>query len=351
MKQRLAYFFGQDGFLRMNTNLPEFTIFFRKENGFVSTVVLVDLDENPYVTSDAIASVRNKAKWKFMDQGLNEVHNIILVISKDIPKAVLLNDGNPFYWIVDSQKRVLEIPDGCVEDFYGMKESICGWLAADFDKADSEVETYQVNGRQLKSFRQQPFINHLIFITNLIVFTLCTLTGDLLYTYGRLTLQEVADGEWYRIITALFLHGNVTHISSNMIMLFLLGNVLEKEMGHIKYFILYFGSGILASCTSLYFQSVHLALGETVRGSIGASGAIFGIMGGFLWVLLRNHKRASNMSFVRVLFLVCYCLFGGLTETRIDNAAHFGGLFAGMFIAILIYRKKKPKKEATTGEN
>lgn len=351
MKQRLAYFLGQDGFLRMNTTLSEFTIFFRKENGFVSTVILVDLDENPYITVDSIVTVRNKAKWKFVDQGFEEIHNLVVVLSQDCEKAKSLKDDNPFYWIIDSQNVALQIPDGCVEDFYGMKEAMEGWLVADFQEKTSPAEVYQADGRQLKSFWQQPFVNHVIFITNLIIFTLCTLTDDLLYTYGRLSLQQVMDGEWYRIITALFLHKDIAHISGNMIMLFLLGNVLEKEMGHVKYFILYFSSGILSCFTSLYFQSLRIAMGEKITGSIGASGAIFGIMGGFLWVLWKNQKRASNMSFVRILFLVCYCLFGGLTKTRVDNAAHFGGLLAGFLIGVLIYRKKKEKKEAVTGEN
>lgn len=344
MKKRLFYFLGQDGFFRMNTSVPEFTVFFKKETGFVSTIILVDLNENPYVTTDQMISVRNKVKWKFIDQGMQEVHTIILAISEDVDRAVLLRDDNPFFWIIDSKKSDLVIPVDSAEDFYGMKGCIETWLRADFDQSISEDGYYQADGRKIKSFRQQPLVNHFVFIINMIVFTLCTLTGDLLYNYGRLTIQDVTNGEWYRVITCLFLHGNVTHIASNMMMLFLLGNVVEKEMGHFKYFILYFGSGLAASGASLYLQSVHLSLGEEVAGSIGASGAIFGIMGAFLWILIRNHGRASNMSFVRVLFLVCYCLFGGLTEARIDNAAHFGGLFAGIIIAVLIYRKNKNKK-------
>ena len=344
MKKRLFYFLGQDGFLRMNTSVPEFTIFFKKETGFVSTVILADLDENPYVTTDQVVSVRNKVKWKFMDQGMEEVHTMVLAISEAVDRAVLLKDENPFFWVIDSKQSELVIPTGSAEDFYGMKGLIETWLRADFDQSVSEESYYQADGRQIKRFKQQPLVNHFVFIVNVIVFTLCTLTGDLLYNYGRLTMQDVTNGEWYRMITCLFLHGNVTHIASNMMMLFLLGNVVEKEMGHLKYFILYFGSGLAASGASLYLQSVHLALGEEVVGSIGASGAIFGIMGAFLWILIRNHGRASNMSFVRVLFLVCYCLFGGLTEARIDSAAHVGGLFAGILIAVLVYRKNKHKR-------
>ncbi len=351
MKEKLFYFLGQDGFLRMNTSVPEFTIFFRKETGFVNTMVVADLMENLFITKELVQSVRNKVRWKFIDQGVEDVHSIVLVISNDYEKALALRDDNPFFWVIDDQTGELRIPDGCAEDYYGMRDRIDAWLHADYQAEKKRNEYYQADGRKIKSFREQPLVNHFIFITNLIVFTLCTLTGDLLYNYGTLSLQEVMDGQWYRMITSLFLHGNVTHIASNMIMLFLLGNVVEKEMGHIKYFILYFGSGLAGSCASLYMQSVHQANGEMIAGSIGASGAIFGIMGGFLWILLLNHGRASNMSLVRVLFLVCYCLFGGMTEERVDNAAHIGGLIAGILIAILIYRKQSTKKEAAPGEN
>ena len=112
MKKRLFYFLGQDGFLRMNTSVPEFTIFFKKENGFVSTVILADLDENPYVTTNQVVSVRNKVKWKFMDQGMEEVHTMVLAISEAVDRAVLLKDENPFFWVIDSKQSELVIPTG-----------------------------------------------------------------------------------------------------------------------------------------------------------------------------------------------------------------------------------------------
>lgn len=350
MIQKLSYFLGQDGFLRMNTNLPEFTIFFKKETGFVNEVILLNLEDNIYITKDMVSSVVNKAKWKFIDQGYEDVHSLLLIITNRTEKAMQLGINDTFSWIISDTDNQLTIPDGHVEDFYGLKENIINWLNQEIIIANPEHDTYRANGRVTRRFIDQPLVNHTIFITNMIIFTLCTLTGDLFYNCGRLALGDVLAGDWYRVFTALFLHADVTHIAGNMLMLFLMGNVVEKEMGHIKYFILYFGSGLFGSFASLYLQSIHFMRGENYAGSIGASGAIFGIMGGFLWILLLNHGRASNMSFVRVLFLVCYSLFGGLTETRIDNAAHVGGLFAGILIAILIYRKKT-QKETNAGEN
>jgi rhomboid protease GluP len=143
----------------------------------------------------------------------------------------------------------------------------------------------------------------------------------------------------------MFLHGDISHLAGNMMVLFFLGNIVEKELGHIRYFILYFISGIAGAMASLWMQSIRIMYGEEVVGSIGASGAIFGMLGGLLWILIRNRGHLAEMSLLRVLFLVCYALYGGLMSSNVDNAAHFGGLAAGFFMAVLLYRKKKKPKE------
>lgn len=346
MEKRISYYLGQNGYLKMMTNLPEFSIFFKKENGFVSVIEVVDMDKNPYLTEDTLHSVTQKAQWRFMDQGYTELHYLVLVIAGDISRAMSLGEREWFFWIIDSGRRELLIPEGKAEDFYGMKDLLNQWMQADFESiGQQEAEIYQANGRRIKSVRQQPLVNHGIFLLNVLVFTFCTLSGEVLYNYGRLSLGEVLGGQWYRIFTSMFLHGDMTHLVGNMITLFYLGNIVEKELGHIKYFILYFLSGTVAAFASLWMQSVELAAGNPVLGSIGASGAIFGMLGGLLWILIRNKGKLAEMSFVRALFFVCYTLYGGLMSENVDNAAHFGGLIAGFLLAVLLYRKKKKPKE------
>jgi len=344
MERRISYYLGQNGYLKMLTSLPEFTIFFKKENGFVSMIELVNMDQNPYITEDMVHNVTRKAQWRFMDQGCEEVHYLILVISGDPERALLLGERENFFWIIDSTGNTLYIPQGKAEDFYGLKELAESWIKADFDSVWQEEQAlYQANGRRVKSIREQPLINQGIFLINLLVFTFCTLSGDVLYNYGRLSFQETMNGQWYRIFTAMFLHGDMSHLAGNMIMLFFIGNIVEKELGHIKYFILYFGSGIVGAMASLWMQS-NIVTGDSPS-SIGASGAIFGMLGGLLWILIRNKGRLEEMTFVRVLFFICYALYGGLTSPNVDNAAHFGGLTAGFLIAILLYRKKASLKK------
>lgn len=346
MEKKISYYLGQNGYLKMLTNLPEFSVFFRKETGFVSMIVLVNMDENPYITEDAVHNVTQKAQWRFMDQGYTEVHTLILVISKDPVRALPLGEREWFFWVIDSERKELLIPDGKAEDFYGTKALLEQWIQTDIDPSEEEEATvYQANGRQVRGIKEQPLVNHGIFIVNILVFTFCTLTGDLLYNYGRLSLNETLGGQWYRIFTAMFLHGSMAHLVGNMIMLFYLGNIVEKELGHIKYFVLYFMSGIAAGMASLWMQSLKIAAGGTTAGSIGASGAVFGMLGGLLWIIIRNKGRLADLSFIRVLFLICYTLYGGLTSTNVDNAAHFGGLAAGFVLSLLLYRKGKKPKE------
>ena len=81
------------------------------------------------------------------------------------------------------------------------------------------------------------------------------------------------------------------------------------------------------------------------RSSLGASGAIFGMIGGLLWVLLRNRGKLEIMTVPKILFLISYSLFSGFTGSNIDNAAHVGCLFSGFILAILLYRKKRKKPQ------
>ncbi len=344
MKRKISYYLGQNGYLRMMTNLPEFTIFFKRENGFVSMIELVDMGENPYITEDALHSITQKARWKFMDQGCEEIHYLVLVLANSVERAVSLGNDEPFYWIVDVHNKELIVPEGKAEDFYGMRSLIREWVQADFDEskiAGDELQ-YDASGRRTrKNLREQPLVNHFLFLINALVFTFCTLSGDLLYNYGALSLRGVEAGQWYRLITCMFLHGDMMHLVGNMMILVFLGDIVERQLGHVKYFLLYFLAGLCGGAASLFMQSLQ----PEISSSIGASGAIFGMVGGLLWLLIRNRGYLETMSVPKVLFLICYTIYRGLVSTNIDNAAHIGGLVAGFVLCIFLYHKKRAKAE------
>lgn len=120
-------------------------------------------------------------------------------------------------------------------------------------------------------------------------------------------------------------------------MLGALGYNLEFETGRIKFLIIYFVSGLGGNVLSLY---MNIRANESVV-SAGASGAIFGLMGALVWVVIKNHGRVGRLTRRGILFMVILSLYFGLTSSGVNNAAHIGGLICGFIAAALVYHKPK----------
>lgn len=188
-------------------------------------------------------------------------------------------------------------------------------------------------GKLLRRLKYQPIISICIVAANVIIFTVCSLTGGLLYDYGGLNAFGVlARKEYGRILWSMFLHGDMSHLFNNMLLLFFLGSMIEKEMGHMRYAAVYFLSGIGGGLLSLLVKVMN----HDPSGSIGASGAIFGLDGALLALVLFSGRRVENLSPARVLFMIAYSLYNGFVGDHIDNAAHVGGLITGFVVTGLL---------------
>ena len=153
--------------------------------------------------------------------------------------------------------------------------------------------------------------------------------SDLL-RWGANYKPSTTNGEWWRLLTNTFLHGGLMHLLANMYGLLFVGIFLEPRLGKIKYAIVYLTTGIIASAASLWWHDATV--------SVGASGAIFGLYGLFLALLLTKvyPKDFSKAFLISTLVFVGYNLLMGLTG-GIDNAAHLGGLLSGFIIGLLLY--------------
>jgi rhomboid protease GluP len=144
---------------------------------------------------------------------------------------------------------------------------------------------------------------------------------------GALARERVAAGEYWRLLTAPWLHGSVDHLVGNGIALFILGMVCEAAFGRAQLLVLYVLSGLAGS-----LLSVVMSAGP----SVGASGAIFGLQGAAI-VLFRLHRdrllvRDRRVGFVLIIWAL-YTIVGGIMEPLIDNGAHIGGALGGALIA------------------
>ena len=168
-----------------------------------------------------------------------------------------------------------------------------------------------------------------------------------MYRWGAMFGPAVTeDHEYWRLITSAFLHFGVGHIANNMFLLLLMGDRLEQALGHVKYLILYLASAVGANLFSMVLDMKldPEAFYRTV--SAGASGAVFGVIGGLLWAVIRNRGRLGDLSTRQMMIFAGLSLYYGFTAAGVDNKAHFGGLAAGFLLCMLLYRPKPRNNRA-----
>ena len=186
----------------------------------------------------------------------------------------------------------------------------------------------------------------ILIAVNVAVFFILSLFGDtedavFMMQHGAMYSDFVIqDHEYYRLFTCLFLHFGIEHLLNNMVILGALGWNLELQTGKIRFLLIYFGSGLFGNVVSLIFHGA--AQEYTV--SAGASGAIFGLMGALLWVVIANHGRLGRLSGRGMLVMVALSLYFGLSSSGVDNYAHIGGLVCGFLLALILYRKRRGRE-------
>lgn len=174
-------------------------------------------------------------------------------------------------------------------------------------------------------------LNILVFI--IMVFAglgFISFDGQDLYAWGANYRPAVISGQWWRLLTNIFLHGGLMHLIFNMYGLLFVSIFLEPVLGRAKFIIAYFLCGLLASLASIWWHPATL--------SVGASGAIFGLYG-VLTALLTTNKADANSKrglLINNAIFIGINLIIGFTG-GVDNAAHIGGLLSGFIIGYVMY--------------
>lgn len=199
----------------------------------------------------------------------------------------------------------------------------------------------------LRRYRNWPFVSATLVVINVIVFCLCIFTGEMLYYKGGVERFAILEKQEYgRLIWAMFLHSDTAHLFNNMIILFFLGAMLEKEIGHVWLTIIYFLSGLGGNIVSL----ARKVMTGSDSLSVGASGAVFGLDGLLLALVIFSQDFRNSVSPGRVVLMIALSLYDGFMGSNIDNAAHVGGLIVGFLAGTVIVlardiRNKKYRRE------
>lgn len=147
---------------------------------------------------------------------------------------------------------------------------------------------------------------------------------------GGLIPSVVEAGQWWRLLTSMFLHAGIAHIAVNMIALYIFGSFTEEMLGRARFLVLYFVGGIAGGVAYLYFGNFDIP-------AVGASGAIFALPGAILGFSLRRGTFSmQNPIIMQILVILAINLWIGFTIPTVSNEAHIGGLVGGFVFGALV---------------
>ena len=155
-------------------------------------------------------------------------------------------------------------------------------------------------------------------------------TNNNVFVKGVLWGPFVADGEWWRLVTAMFLHANILHLAVNMYSLYYVGSILEQVIGRWRFLLLYFASGVAGSAGALVWSPS--------QPTVGASGAIFGVLGA-LFVLERRGTIASGGQIAMLIVINLVITF--TLSSFISVGGHVGGLIGGIALMWLLLQFRR----------
>ena len=335
---RLENLFFEQGYDKIPSNLPEFNFYCRREVQGITVLHVIDYRQGLYISTDQYIHLKEQIEAFFRDRGEREVHVMTLVLCDDTEKARKLCGGDGFCWVIDSREYRLLIHETQAADFYGWKDILEEFLFSLAREGAKETGA-DAEAKKKADWRALSWVNVALVAVNVIIFLICTFTGDLLYNKGAFSVTALWQGEWYRLFTSMFLHWNVEHLFSNMIVLYYVGAIVERKLGAVSYTALYVLSGFAGNIFSMGYELLTNAYGS----SAGASGAVFGVEGALLFLVMAHRGKLEAMSAGRVAFAIAFSLYCGFTSPGVNNAAHVGGVLMGFAAAAVSVGCRKIK--------
>eukprot|EP00831_Metopus_contortus_P006453 TRINITY_DN12471_c0_g1_i1.p1 TRINITY_DN12471_c0_g1~~TRINITY_DN12471_c0_g1_i1.p1 ORF type:complete len:352 (-),score=19.27 TRINITY_DN12471_c0_g1_i1:214-1269(-) len=211
----------------------------------------------------------------------------------------------------------------------------CSPLMKIFNNMNSSTNSKNVyNG--LTGFKRN-FITYSLIIINVMIFIITAflsnsifdIKGSVLLVFGAKYGPLIKAGEYYRLFTCAFLHGGIIHILFNMYSLYIVGPQINRVYGMYKYIFIYIITCFTSSIASYTFSPNTL--------SIGASGAIFGLLGALISFGIIERRKMDKRFLSGLLQVLALNLFIGFTNRSIDNYGHIGGLIGGIIIGFILY--------------
>ncbi len=201
------------------------------------------------------------------------------------------------------------------------------------DNINKQNESKSKIAEKIFSFKK-PIITYSIIFICVLVFILMYVLGNgstdnyTLLLFGANLDALTKNGDYYRLLTSMFLHIGIMHLLCNMYSLYIIGKEVENVFGKWKYLVIYILSGIAGSILSLAFNHNTICA--------GASGAIFGLLGALLYFGYYYRPYLGATLTRSIIPVIAINLIVGFLDSGIDNSAHIGGLVGGLLVAMAV---------------
>jgi len=375
MIEKLKLYLTEKGYQKIQVNVHGIYLYYLHEQFKIKLLLLIDCPTGAEFTRDQYLNMKGQICRNLSSKydKMIETHTLFLTNAASKIRTVADNDND--CWIIDTTDYRLIIYENHNSDFAGIRDNLETLLSKvagtrpdpDTDayyhvnnasdsgayqkgrtyqnsEEEYDVPAYKNSRMQKLSPKYFSLCNTFLVIANVLIFIILDLLSQ------RYHMESYVNGgalywpavkyynQYYRLITYMFLHSGLDHLVNNMIVLLFIGDNLERATGKWRYVIIYFGSGIVAGISSMGYNML-----KNINAiSVGASGSIFGVVGAMAYIVAVNKGRLENISTRQIFMFVCFSLYGGLTSQGVDNAAHIGGLLAGIILAAILY--KRPKK-------
>ncbi len=289
-------------------------------------------DFDLYKTKNIIRQIQKKTLNPFVN-----VLTIFTDVGYNFNKE--FENNKRFKYIVINEEKDLYKNEIIKENFSDLKESIdfkedgfelLSKITSDISKKNLEESEMYNNMFKPK----KPYLTYALIAINVLVFILMYILGhgsednETLINFGANYPLLIKNGEYYRLITSAFLHIGTAHLLCNMYSLYVLGPNIEHFFGRIKFLIIYFLSALFASLFVMVFNFDKI--------SVGASGAIFGLLGALLYFGYNYRGYIGNSLINQIIPIIVLNLGIGFLTPGISNAAHIGGLIGGVVVAAMV---------------
>lgn len=370
------------GYHRVDSNARGIYLYYLAKESALHIVSVIHAPNGNEITVEQYAHILEQIKEKFQSSYAHKISllGLIMTLNPDQAKGLSTQVGQDTHWIIDLNTNRLIIYETDTNEFKDVQDRLERLLVnVQQARLDEQGATYY-NAANSTDYNMDPRsaqdtgrggyqsthwrthfepINTIIVGINLILFLIMHYTNFFggeaaIFGWGSLSWYPIREGrEYYRILTSMFMHADLSHLINNMFVLLFVGSNLERAAGRLKYLFIYFGSGIIAGITSISYnmwKEYTLESIDRISFSVGASGAIFGTVGAILFIVIVNKGRLAQISARQMILFVVLSLYSGIVNTRIDQAAHIGGFLAGFVLALILYRRPiRTKAEADQG--